>query len=162
DEEERAEVAVEEVGVLALPAEAGALRPRLVEDGGRVGEGPSARAARLAVEPVEEGGQLLLEHLVVVVAPGVAAHGAGGLAPIALRPLDGLVVAVEDGDDGARARHQLARVHALVEVVLHPAHGAVGPTVAPGTQPRFQTPRLVVEPLGARDAARVEAEAGRL
>src|SRR5690606_34221829 len=34
DEEERAEVAVEEVGVLALPAGAGALRPRLVEDGG--------------------------------------------------------------------------------------------------------------------------------
>src|SRR4029079_2838062 len=70
EKQPRAELARDQIGVLALPAKAGRLRERLFHDCRRVDEHLDV-AAGLVREPARDGFQPRLDDLVIIVAAGI-------------------------------------------------------------------------------------------
>ena len=80
EEEIRAGVAVDQIGVLADPAQAGIARQRLFENRGAVGECAMAEGADGRGDPVAELLQARAQDLVVVAAERIAGNVAAGAA----------------------------------------------------------------------------------
>jgi hypothetical protein len=117
--------------VLAHPAEPRARGPSLVHHGLDVYADLALRAGPLLPDPGEQLSQLVADHVVIVVAPAVARELARpGVFRVAVRR----VVVDGDGDDGAGAGQQGARVRAPFRVALHPAHLAVQAAPEPFAQ----------------------------
>ena len=160
EKEPRAELARDEVGVLALPADPGALCERLLHQGrrvdehldvGRFGFGRSDEMRR-------ERFQLALDDVVVVAIAGVDRNRAAGLSrERRQRILLRAVVEAED-DKAFRPRHERPRVDAPLKGLRHPAHLAVRALGEPGGEPLAHLRRRI----GGGHPAGVEAERVRL
>ena len=153
-EQERAQPLVEEERVLAAPAEARTLRPPALHDGARVGERATVERRVERAPALEESVELVLEHAVVVLAPGVP----GDLRPRRLGGVAiGAIVDEAHRDDGAAPLDQEPRVDALLTPALHPAHR---PVPAAGQPLREQIG--FADGFGARHADQVESQVQRL
>ena len=145
-----------EVGVLALPAEPGPFRQRLLHDGGRVHEHLQLGLVGVG-EPLAQRLQPALDQVVVVAVPRINRHDpAVGVGQQRARVVGGGVAGAER-DDGARLRPQGLGVDAAVGLVLHPAHVAVPPLAQELRQPGLG----LLAQFRFREADRVEAERQR-
>ena len=149
---------VQDVGVLAEPADSGALRRRAVVHGAVVdedagGNRPSAATGQALAELPEPG----LHHVVIVVAPGVSRDPA--VRPGAVGARVACQVAHRQRDDRPSAREQHLRP-------VGPSHAVFGvPRQAvhqPGPDPLHGRPLVPGERRGRRDARAVEAELARV
>ena len=137
-EQEPRAVAVEQIRVLADPAEAGVARERLLEHGRAVDEDAIAELRRRArAIAVGESLQPLAQHLVIVAAERVARDIArrrirerGARVARSVRPV---AHARRDHPDGAR--HELGGPRALAAVPLHVAHRPVATEREPALEP---------------------------
>ena len=142
EEQPRAAVARDQVGVLALPAEPGGRRERLFHQRGGIDEDLGV-AAGSAEQPSGNRFQPRLDDLVVVIAVRVDRDGA------AVRPVEdreriaGRPVVHAEHDDRAHLGPQRARIAAPF-AVGHPTHVAVRPIgqearkVLPGLRDRVR------------------------
>ena len=129
DQEPRAEIRMQEHGVLARPPQARPCRQIPLEHGPRVdvGAAPSSHGLeKILPERLQTG----RHHVVVVPTPGIARHG---------RPRrigHGLAreIVERDADDGARPGEHGVGIESLAEASLEIAHG---PGV-PGREPALQ------------------------
>jgi hypothetical protein len=155
DEKIRPGGAVDEVGVLADPAEAGVARERLLQDGRTVDECPIAERAHPPDDTVAELLQTMAHQLVVIASESVA--GDIGRTPIGEhvpRVLGLCRPVVQTRADAAhRPRDQLRRPGALIAVAAHVPHLA-GETCP---QP-IEEVRLVLREVDVRHADAGEAE----
>ena len=145
----------DEIGVLALPAEAGLFRQRLFHQGRGVDKDFHLLAG-LARKFLGELFQPALHHVMIIAVAGIDGNIAGGAGfqvfeRIALRP-------VIHGDDegGFRLRPHIGGLFPALERCFHPAHGAVTAFFDKFLQPSRRRPGLI----GAADADSVKAERG--
>ena len=157
EEEPGAELAADEIGVLALPAEPGRLGQRLLHHRRGVDEDLERLAGR-PVQPAPQRLQPLLENVVIVVPLRVD----GDRAVRALtedRARVGVRSVVDaQHDHGPHAVPERARVGPLVVARLHPSHVAVPAGLQEGAQPL----RRRHDRVRRRHPHRVEAEPARL
>ena len=154
EEEPRAAVPVEQVGVLADPAEAGIAGEGFLEDRRTVGECAITRGAGRGRDALRESREPAADHLVIVAADGVTGdvpkHRVGEHRPwiSAARP-----VIHACGDDPHRARHEFRRSRPPGAVAPHVLHLALAASCQPLEQVLF-----VGRQLGCSDADLLEAE----
>ena len=136
-EQPRAELARDEIGVLALPAEPGAGGQRLLHDGGGVNEHLHL-AAGMGDEPARQRLEPRLDDLVVVVALGIDRDRAA----VALREYGeriGVRPIIEaEHDDRSHLRPERARVGAALRTRCHPGHVAVRALGKEALEPRLR------------------------
>ena len=157
-EQPRAVGAADQVGVFALPTQARRLRQRLLQERRGVHEHLQL-AAELGDHPPRQPLQPGLDHLVVVVAPGVDAERRAGAvcedgAGILVRPV---VHAQHHGR--ARLAPHGARMRPALGGGLQPVHGAVAAGLDKSGQAGGRGPGGEV--VHAREAHRVEAAVSR-
>ena len=158
EEQPRSVCTRNQVGVLALPAEAGRLCQRLLHHRRGIDEDFDV-AAGVLDQPASKRLQPRLDHIVVVVALRIDRDGA---AQALLQDRERIVLRTvidAEHDDRARVFPQCARIAAAVGVSRHPIHVAVDAVGQELPQPLGRVRHCV----GPRDAERVEARgAGRL
>ncbi len=141
-EQPRAVLAGDEVGVLSLPAETGGLGQGFLHQGSGVHE-----HLHLAAQPGRHpAGKLLqpsLDQLVIVVALGVDRDRAAILAREDLQRVLVGTIAHTQHHRRARVRPHGSRMAPPLERRLHPVHGPVPPGLDELLQPRTRRPRLV-------------------
>ena len=155
-EQPRAVVKRNEVGVLALPADPRRLGQRLLHQGRGVHEHLHL-AVELGRHPAAELLQAALDQLVVVIALGI--DGDSGAVPVRQhlpRVVIGTVVQPKD-DRRAGVRPHAAGMAAALQGLGHPVHGPVPALLDEGLQPRAGRPR----PVHRSEADGVEAVARR-
>ncbi len=154
EKEPRAVVPVEQVGVLADPAEARVARERLLEHRSAVGERTIAGRTDRRGKAIGQSREPRAQHLVIVAAERIArdvAESAVGEHGLRLGRAGPVVHA--RSDHAQRAGHQFRGPGALRAVTLHVAHFAV-----PARGQPVEQPSLVVGQLDGRDADLLEAE----
>ena len=124
EEQPGAEIAADQIGMLALPAEACGRGERLLHHRRGIDEDFQRRAGCLA-EPATDGLEARLDHVVIVVAPRIDRDEAAGpvgevVEGIARRP-----VIEAEHDHAAHLGPQHARIGPLLGAGLHPSHRAV-------------------------------------
>ena len=158
EEEPRAGSAVDQVGVLADPAEPGTLGERFLEHRRTVDEHPVTERADLCGDAFGEPLQPLPDQLVVVAAERVAGDIATRVV-LEYRPgLGGWFrpVVHAHADHRVGTRTQLGRPAALAAMACHPVHRAVAAFGKPRLEARFLLTRR-----DAGDADLLEAEFAR-
>jgi hypothetical protein len=138
--------------VLALPAETGGGRERLLHHGGGIDEHLYV-AAPLRHQPARQRLQSRLDDLVIVVALGVDRDGTAVARRQNRQRVATLSVVHPQHDDRARLRPQRARIAATSRGRRHPFHVAMRARREKLLQP-FQRLR---DRVGTRDADDVEA-----
>ncbi len=154
EEEPRAVVTVEQVGVLADPAEARVACQRLFEHGGTVRECAITGAPRRCRQPVGQPCKPVAQHLVIVAAQRVAGNVAeAGVREHALGARRRRPVIHPRCDYPHGARHDLVGPRAARAVTRHVMHLAVPVRRQPVEQASF-----VFRQPHARNADLLEAE----
>ena len=153
EEQPAAMVAADEIGVLALPADPRRLGERLFHHRRGVDEHLQLRWRGIDDEPGERL-QRLLDRLVIIAALGIG-RDPSELGMLGKRKRIGRRrIAHSQGDRRPRLGPQRARADSMVRALLHPAHRPVMPGFEPATE---IAPRRVRR-IGAREAARSEAD----
>ncbi len=155
--EQRARAGIDQVGVLADPAEPGIARERFLQYRGRIDEGAIAEAADRFLDAVRELLQPAAHDVVIVAAEGVA-RDVGAFAvgeDLLRRGAVGSQAVHAHRQHAQRARHQFGRVRALAAVALHVVHVAVHAGIEPG----LQVHGIGIES-GLRDADLLETQLG--
>ena len=137
--EPRAGVAMEQVGVLADPAEAGVARERFLQDRAAVDEHTVRARGAVRADFLGELREPSAQHFVIVAAERVAGHVRTlGIAEhfVRIACLRWQVVHARC-DDSQRSRDQLLRPGAAAAVPLHVVHGAVPALLQPAHQSFF-------------------------
>ena len=124
EEQPGAELERNQIGVLALPAEARGFRERLLHHRRSVDEHLDV-AAGLFDQPAAEILQPRLDHLVVVVALGIDRDGAARALFQDRQRIAVRAVIDAEHDDRAHVRPHRARIAAAVGLGRHPIHVAV-------------------------------------
>src|SRR4051794_20613689 len=149
--------AADEVGVLALPADARGLRERLLHHRGGVDEDLELAAA-VFDEPSRQSFQRLLEGLVIVAALSIDGH-APELGPgRECHRVGRRGITHRERDRGLCLGPERERRYALVGPRLHPSHGSV----VTGLEPAHDVEPGGVGRVRAREAAGCEAQLRRL
>ncbi len=156
-EQPGAMLAGDEVGVLALPSDAGPLRQGFFHDRGGVDE-DLERAAVAFGHPAAQPLQAFLDQVMVVAVARVDRDGGDipalqGRERVHLRP-----VVLPQHDHAARFRPERARLAALLGARLKPAHVAM----VTGGKEGLQAFGCSTSQIGRREANRIEPERERL
>jgi hypothetical protein len=139
---------VDEVGVLADPAEAGVARERLLHHGPGVHEGAVAEGTDAPLERIRELLQSWAQDAVVVAAEGVARDvGAAGIGEHGCGGRPGREAVHAYADDALRAGDELGGPAAPAAVARHELHGALAALGEPSLEAG-----LVRGEVGAGDA----------
>jgi hypothetical protein len=158
EEQPRAVLAADEVGVLALPADPGRLAKRLFHHRRGVDEHLELGPGRLLDEPARERLQGLLDRVVVVLALCVDRDPRALGIAFERQRVDLGRIAHPERDHALRLGPHRVRPLAHVGARLHPFHLAVVPVGEPFVQP----PRAQRIVGGGRESDRREAQRARL
>ncbi len=143
---------MDEQGMLADPAIAGALCPVALEYGCGIDKYAAVDFAYLVANESEQVFELALDNKMIVFAVGVAADFGRQRILLSFFRL----VVVEEADDGTGTRDEGGRIDAFVEMVFHPLHAAVHPLIEPMLKPAS----FLIHTLGLSDARERESQPG--
>ncbi len=125
EEKLRAELRVDQAGILADPPEPCALRQLALEHRRSVDGGPPGRAGNACREEAPEAGQPALDDAVVVLAAGIARDDDAIARRVELGRLGHVVVAQRHADDGGRSGEEAPGLRARCDRLGQPPHLAV-------------------------------------
>ena len=124
EEEPGAKLAADQIGVLALPAEAGGLGERLLHDRGGVDEHLDADAGARR-QAAGDRLEATFHDIVIVAVSGIGRDGAAILAAEQCQRILGRAVVHAQHDDRAHVRPQSPRVGAPIGRIGQPVHRAM-------------------------------------